>query len=89
MPSKGEAKKYGDLKALYFNCTLKRSPERSNTEGLMALSRAIMDKQGVAVESLRPVARMLEDAGAVPAHGNQRSRWDAGCRYGFENPDYR
>jgi len=23
-----------------------------------------------------------------PAHGNQRSEWDAGCRFDFENPDY-
>ena len=24
-----------------------------------------------------------------PAHGNQRSEWDAGCRFDFDNPDYR
>jgi hypothetical protein len=23
------------------------------------------------------------------AHGNQRSGWDAGCRFDFANPDYR
>jgi len=34
-------------------------------------------------------ARMLKDAGGVPAHGNQRSQWDAGCRFDFPNPDYR
>ncbi|MFC9436066.1 flavodoxin family protein [Nocardia sp. NPDC057030] len=34
-------------------------------------------------------ARMLKDAGGVPAHGNQRSEWDAGCRFDFENPEYR
>ena len=22
-------------------------------------------------------------------HGNQRSLWDAGCRFDFANPDYR
>ena len=26
---------YSDLKALFINCTLKRSPEVSNTQGLM------------------------------------------------------
>jgi hypothetical protein len=26
---------YDDLRALYVNCTLKRSPERSNTKGLV------------------------------------------------------
>jgi multimeric flavodoxin WrbA len=34
-------------------------------------------------------ARMLKDAGGVPAHGNQRSEWEAGCRSDFPNPDYR
>ncbi|MFE9575843.1 flavodoxin family protein [Nocardia sp. NPDC006044] len=34
-------------------------------------------------------ARMLKDADGVPAHGNQRSAWDAGCRFDFENPEYR
>ncbi|MCW4352924.1 flavodoxin family protein [Hoyosella sp. YIM 151337] len=34
-------------------------------------------------------ARMLADQKGVPAHGNQRSAWDAGCRFDFENPEYR
>jgi len=34
-------------------------------------------------------ARMLKDAGGIPAHGNQKSLWDAGCRFDFANPDYR
>ncbi|GAA1140700.1 flavodoxin family protein [Kribbella jejuensis] len=231
---------YQDLSALFVNCTLKRSPERSNTEGLLDVSRQIMDKQGVATEVIRAVdhdiatgvwpdmtehgwatdawpaiqekvmaadilviagpiwlgdnssvtkrvierlygnssilnehgqyayygrvagclitgnedgvkhcamnilyslqhlgytvppqadagwigeagpgpsyldegsggpdndftnrnttfmtwnllhlARMLKDAGGIPAHGNQRSEWDAGCRFDFENPEYR
>ena len=232
--------RYDDLRALFVNCTLKRSPERSNTEGLIDVSRGIMDKQGVATEVIRAVdhdiafgvwpdmtehgwpsdewpaiqaevmaadilvvagpiwlgdnssvtkmvierlyanssilnehgqyayygrvggclitgnedgvkhcamnilyslqhlgysippqadagwigeagpgpsyldegsggpendftnrnttfmtwnllhlARMLKDAGGIPAHGNQRSEWDAGCRFDFENPEYR
>jgi hypothetical protein len=32
---------------------------------------------------------MLKDAGGIPDHGNQRSEWDAGRRFGFENPEYR
>ena len=31
-------------------------------------------------------ARMLKDADGIPDHGNQRSQWDAGLRFGFENP---
>jgi multimeric flavodoxin WrbA len=39
--------------------------------------------------NLLHLARMLKDAGGMPAHGNQRSEWDAGCRFDFPNPDYR
>jgi len=46
---------YSDLKALIFNCTLKKSPEKSNTEGLIEVSKEIMEKQGVTVDVIRPV----------------------------------
>ncbi len=46
---------YSDLRALFLNCTLKRSPELSHTQGLIDISRAIMEKNGIAVETLRPV----------------------------------
>ena len=39
--------------------------------------------------NLLHLARMLTDAGGMPAHGNQRSEWDAGCRFDFENPEHR
>ena len=39
--------------------------------------------------NLLHLARMLKDAGGIPAHGNQRSEWDAGCRSDFENPEHR
>jgi multimeric flavodoxin WrbA len=39
--------------------------------------------------NLLHLARMLKDQGGIPAHGNQRAGWDAGCRYDFENPEYR
>jgi multimeric flavodoxin WrbA len=39
--------------------------------------------------NLLHLARMLKDAGGFPAHGNQRSAWDAGCQLDFANPDYR
>ncbi|MEN7551220.1 flavodoxin family protein [Rapidithrix thailandica] len=48
-------KDYSDLKALFLNCTLKRSPELSHTEGLMKISRHIMDENGITTELLRPV----------------------------------
>ena len=37
---------YSDLKAVFLNCTLKRSPELSHTQGLIDISRAIMEKNG-------------------------------------------
>src|SRR5215468_5560100 len=188
-----------NLRALFINCTLKRSPERSHTQGLIERSTAIMARNGVSVDVLRAVdydiatgvwpdmterlyacshllneagqyayygrvagclitgnedgvkhcamnvlyslqhlgytippqadagwigpagpgpsyldpgsggpendftnrnttfmtwnllhlARMLREAGGIPAHGNQRREWDAGCRFDFANPDYR
>ena len=39
--------------------------------------------------NLLHLARMLKDAGGIPAHGNQVSLWDAGCRLDFANPEYR
>ena len=39
--------------------------------------------------NLMHLARMLKDQGGIPVHGNQRSEWDAGCRFDFPNPEYR
>jgi len=39
--------------------------------------------------NLLHLARMIKDAGGIPAHGNQRAAWDAGCRFDYPNPDYR
>ena len=46
---------FSDLRALFLNCTLKRTPELSHTQGLIDMSSAIMERNGVAVEVLRPV----------------------------------
>jgi multimeric flavodoxin WrbA len=39
--------------------------------------------------NLMHLAKMLKNTGGVPAYGNQRSKWDAGARFDFENPEYR
>jgi multimeric flavodoxin WrbA len=39
--------------------------------------------------NLLHLARMLKSAGGIPVHGNQRSEWDAGCRFDFANPEHR
>lgn len=39
--------------------------------------------------NLLHTARMLKDNGGMPTYGNQRSEWEAGCRFDFENPEHR
>lgn len=180
---------FSDQRSVFVNCTLKRSPEVSNTAGLMAVSEAIMRKHGVVVDEIRAVdydlapgvypdmtdhgwpkddwhavaevilaadilvvgtpiwlgdkssvctrvierlyslsgqlndarqylyygraggvvvtgnddgvkhvamnwnlmhlAAILKRGGGFPAHGNQRSAWDAGARFDHPNPEYR
>lgn len=36
--------------------------------------------------NLMHIAKMLEDSGGIPVHGNQRSKWDAGARFDFDKP---
>ena len=43
------------LGALFINCTLKRSPEQSHTQGLVDISTNIMAKHGVAVDVVRAI----------------------------------
>ncbi|MBD0708692.1 MULTISPECIES: flavodoxin family protein [unclassified Streptomyces] len=47
--------RYDDLSALYLNCTLKPSPEVSNTDGLIERSRSVMEGQGVSTSLVRAV----------------------------------
>src|SRR6187397_79457 len=67
------------LRALYVNCTLKRSPERSHTQGLVDLSKAIMDANRVTVDEVRAVDHELAP-GVWPdmrEHGAERDDWPA------------
>ena len=43
------------LRATFINCTLKRSPEISHTQGLVDASAHIMRTQGIEVEVIRAV----------------------------------
>ncbi len=70
---------YSDLTALFINCTLKKSPRTSNTRGLMDVSRAIMEKQGVATEVIRAVDHDIA-SGVYPdmtEHGWETDAWPA------------
>ncbi len=68
---------FHNLNALFFNCTLKRSPEESHTELLIKASRNIMDKQGVTTEIIRPVDHDIA-TGIWPdmrEHGWEADEW--------------
>jgi multimeric flavodoxin WrbA len=68
---------FSDLSAVYVNCTLKRSPESSHTQGLADRSIAIMERNGVAVEVVRAVDHEIA-TGVWPdmtEHGWERDEW--------------
>ncbi|MEQ8906781.1 NAD(P)H-dependent oxidoreductase [Ekhidna sp.] len=44
---------FSSLSALFINCTLKKSPRQSHTQGLMQVSMDIMEKEDVSVEYMR------------------------------------
>lgn len=70
---------FSDLKALFINCTLKKSPEISHTDGLVRISKAIMEKNGVAVDEVRAVDHDIA-YGVYPdmtEHGWDKDDWPA------------
>lgn len=71
--------RYDDLRALFINCTLKPSPEVSNTQGLVDISVRILKKQGVAVDQIRAVDHDIA-VGVRPdmrEHGAASDEWPA------------
>jgi len=70
---------FGDLSAVFINCTLKRSPEPSHTQGLADRSVAIMERNGVSVEVVRAADHEIA-TGVWPdmtEHGWERDDWPA------------
>jgi multimeric flavodoxin WrbA len=47
--------RFEDLRAVIFNGTLKRSPEPSQTDGLLAIAHGIFERIGVTVDEVRTV----------------------------------
>ena len=67
-----------DLRAVFVSCTLKRSPEVSDTQGLITNSAAIMAAHGVRTDKVRGGAR--HRGGVQPdmtEHGAARDDWPA------------
>src|SRR5687768_16562232 len=68
---------FSGLTAAFVNCTLKRSPEMSHTQGLADLSMEIMRRQGVQVDLIRAVDHDIA-TGVWPdmsEHGWDRDAW--------------
>jgi multimeric flavodoxin WrbA len=71
--------RYDDLRAVVFNGTLKRSPEPSQTDGLLAIARGIMERTGVTVDEVRTVDHEIPP-GVWPdmrEHGWERDEFPA------------
>lgn len=49
----GDQPDFSNLKAIFINCTLKQSPRKSNTQGLIDVSKAIMRNEGVNIDEIR------------------------------------
>lgn len=75
---------FADLRAMYINTTLKRSPEVSNTQGLIEVSAEIMRRQGVTVDLLRAVDQDI--AIGVQPDMSEQPAWEDGERFDMPDP---
>ncbi|MDX1641266.1 MAG: flavodoxin family protein [Balneolaceae bacterium] len=70
---------FSDLKTIFLNCTLKKSPRQSHTAGLMSLSQQIMNACGVSTEMIRVVDHDVA-FGVYPdmtEYGWEKDEWSA------------
>lgn len=68
---------FSQLKALYINCTLKKSPDKSHTDTLMNVSKEIMKKEKVSIEEFRFIDHNIA-TGIYPdmtEHGWKEDEW--------------
>ena len=68
---------FSEITALFFNCTLTRSPEHSHTDYLIENSQRIMEKQGAKTEIIRAVDHDIA-TGIYPdmrEHGWDSDEW--------------
>jgi multimeric flavodoxin WrbA len=69
--------RYDDLRAVVFNGTTKRSPEPSNTDGLVAIVRGIFARVGVPLTEIRTVDRDIPPG-----------LWPDMREHGYESDDF-
>lgn len=70
---------FSDLRAVFINCTLKKSPEKSHTSGLISMSAQIMEENGIHVDIIRAVDHDIA-FGVYPnmtEHGWNKDEWPA------------
>ena len=68
---------FSNLKAVFVNCTLKKSPQTSHTDKLFQVSKTIMEKENVTVEEIRFVDYDVA-TGVQPdmkEHGWKKDEW--------------
>ena len=68
---------FSNLKAVFVNCTLKKSPQTSHTDKLFQVSKTIMEKENVTVEEIRFVDHDVT-SGVQPdmkEHGWEKDEW--------------
>lgn len=68
---------FSNLRCIYINCTLKKSPEKSHTSSLIQLSSEIMKKEKVNVEEIRFIDHDIA-TGIYPdmtEHGWENDAW--------------
>ncbi|WP_345370188.1 flavodoxin family protein [Algivirga pacifica] len=68
---------FKNLKAIFVNCTLKKSPATSHTSTLMEVAQHIMKKEGVAVETIRLIDHEVAN-GIYPdmtEYGWEKDEW--------------
>ncbi|GAB5901747.1 divalent cation-transport integral membrane protein [Mycobacteroides abscessus subsp. abscessus] len=78
-PHNNAAPSFDGLRAVFVNCTLKKSPERSHSQGLADISSALMEKHGVEVDQIRAIDHDIA-AGVYPdmtEHGWETDDWPA------------
>lgn len=68
---------FSQLTAVFINCTLKKSPEKSHTSGLISMSAQIMEDNGIHVDIIRAVDHNIA-FGVYPdmtEHGWDKDDW--------------
>lgn len=68
---------FSGLKAIFFNGTLKKSPDVSNTEGLLKKSMELMERMGASAELIRVIDHDIA-TGVMPdmtEHGWETDAW--------------